>query len=69
MSLSIAPEARLGNDVARQFAHLPQEQAVARIAGHLERFWDPRMRARLAELVAAEDPDLDPLLVSAAARL
>lgn len=67
MTHGIAPEARLGNDIARQFAHLPQGEAVERIAAHLARFWEPRMQARLRELVAAGDPDVDPL-VSAAAR-
>ena len=62
----LAPEVRLGNDIARQFAHLPEGDAVARIAAHLERFWDPRMRRRLRDRVAHEDDDLDPLLVAAA---
>jgi formate dehydrogenase subunit delta len=64
-----APEVRLGNDIARQFAHRPRAQAVELIASHIERFWDPRMRARLRELVAAGDPDLDPLVVAASSRL
>lgn len=62
----MAPEARLGNDIARQFAHLPHDAAIAGIAGHIGRFWDPRMRANLHKLVAEESPDLDPLLVDAA---
>ncbi|HQR26885.1 MAG TPA: formate dehydrogenase subunit delta [Nocardioides sp.] len=68
MTHGIAPEARLGNDIARQFAHLPQDEAVERIAAHLARFWEPRMRARLRELVAAGDPDVDPLVAAAARR-
>ena len=31
-------EARMGNDIARQFAHLPQDQAISRIADHIGRF-------------------------------
>ena len=59
------PEVRMGNDIARQFAHLPPDRAVEAVASHLRAFWDPRMRARLASY-AAEDPDaLDPLLVAA----
>jgi formate dehydrogenase subunit delta len=65
----IAPEARLGNDIARQFAHLPEDRAVEGIVRHLETFWDPRMRRRLRALVAAGDDTLDPLLVTAAGRL
>ncbi|MEZ5095448.1 MAG: formate dehydrogenase subunit delta [Nocardioides sp.] len=66
MTETAAPEVRLGNDIARQFAHLPDGDAVARIADHLLRFWDPRMRARLRDLVAAGDPDLDARVVVAA---
>jgi formate dehydrogenase subunit delta len=65
----IAPEARLGNDIARHFAHLPGDQAVESVVRHLETFWDPRMRRDLRALVAAGDDTLDPLLVLAAGRL
>jgi formate dehydrogenase subunit delta len=69
MTYAIPPEARLGNDIVRQFGHLPREVAVAKIADHIERFWDPRMRRHLKELVTIEDESLDPLLVAAAAAL
>ena len=68
--VSIAPEARLGNDIARQFAHLPQDEAVAAGSpGTCERFWDPRMRANLHALVRAGDADLEPRVVAAAMRV
>lgn len=66
---TIAPEARMGNDIARQFGHLPEDQAVERIATHVRTFWTPSMRARLGALVAEGSSDLDPLLAAAAARL
>jgi formate dehydrogenase subunit delta len=56
----------MGNDIARQFAHLPYDQASAAIARHLRMFWDPRMREALRRAVAAGDDDLDPLLRDAA---
>jgi formate dehydrogenase subunit delta len=65
----IAPEARLGNDIARQFAHLSPDRAAEAIARHLETFWDPHMRRHLEALVASGDDSLDPLLVDAAGRL
>ena len=65
----IAPEARLGNDIARQFAHLPEDEAVDGIVRHIETFWDPRMRHNLRALAAAGDDTLDPLLVLAVERL
>jgi formate dehydrogenase subunit delta len=69
MSAHIAAEARMGNDIARQFAHLPAAEAAKAIARHIETFWDPRMRRGLEALVAAHDDTLDPLLVDAAGRL
>jgi formate dehydrogenase subunit delta len=65
----LAPEARMGNDIARQFAHLAPDEAAAAIAAHIDRFWDPRMRSALRALVASGDETLDPLLVAAQARL
>jgi formate dehydrogenase subunit delta len=62
-------EARMGNDIARQFAHLPAAEAAEVIAHHIEAFWDPRMRRGLEALVAEGDDSLDPLLVDAAGRL
>jgi formate dehydrogenase subunit delta len=63
------PEARMGNDIARQFTHLPAAEAAEVIARHIERFWDPRMRRELEALVAAGDDSLDPLVVDAAGLL
>ena len=64
--MNVPAEARLGNDIARQFAHLPPAEAARAIAVHIESFWDPRMRRALEALVAAHDESLDPLLVDAA---
>jgi formate dehydrogenase subunit delta len=69
VSSLIAPEARMGNDIARQFAHLSPTRAADAIAVHLETFWDPRMRRDLEALVAAGDDSLDPRLVDAVGRL
>jgi formate dehydrogenase subunit delta len=67
--MTLSPEARMGNDIARQFAHLPASEAAAVIAEHIEKFWDPRMRRNLEALVAAQDDSLDPVVVDAAGRL
>ena len=65
----VPAEARMGNDIARQFAHLPAPRAAEAIARHIETFWDPRMRRDLEALAASHDDSLDPLLVDAAGRL
>jgi formate dehydrogenase subunit delta len=67
--VNVPAEARMGNDIARQFAHLPAAEAAEVVAGHIERFWDPRMRRNLEALAAAHDESLDPVLVDAAGRL
>jgi formate dehydrogenase subunit delta len=67
--MNVPAEARMGNDIARQFAHLPAAEAAEVVAGHIERFWDPRMRRNLEALAAAHDDSLDPVLVDAAGRL
>jgi formate dehydrogenase subunit delta len=59
------PEVRLVNDIARQQAHLPPEEAAAAVLRHLQTFWDPRMRATLVALLA--EPDAAHLLPAAAA--
>ncbi|HEX5086661.1 MAG TPA: formate dehydrogenase subunit delta [Nocardioides sp.] len=67
--MNVAAEARMGNDIARQFAHLPGPEAAEAVARHIRSFWDPRMRRNLEALVAAHDDSLDPLLVEAAGLL
>jgi formate dehydrogenase subunit delta len=67
--VNVPAEARMGNDIARQFAHLPGSAAAEAVARHIETFWDPSMRRNLEALAAAHDDSLDPLLVDAAGRL
>lgn len=67
--LGAHPEARMGNDIVRQFAHLPASEAVDAIARHIETFWAPRLRRNLETLAAAHDDSLDPLLAEAAGHL
>ncbi|HEY5185475.1 MAG TPA: formate dehydrogenase subunit alpha [Actinomycetes bacterium] len=64
-----APEVRLADDIAAQFGHLPHDEAVARIAGHVRSFWDPRMRARLVAAVAAGGEGIDELVLEATRQL
>jgi formate dehydrogenase subunit delta len=69
MSLNEPAEIRMVNDIVVNLHYLPTEQAAAAVADHVKRFWDPRMKRRLIELVAAESEDLDPVVVAAAALL
>ena len=61
----VPSEIRMGNDIARAFAHLPSDEAVTAVATHVKKFWDPRMRGALVERVRAGDARIDPLLATA----
>jgi formate dehydrogenase subunit delta len=65
MAVGAPPERRMANDIAANLGHLPGERAAEAIAGHIGRFWDPRMRTRLFEFVDAGADGLDPLVVAA----
>jgi len=50
----------MANQIGKFFAHQKHDQAVASIADHLDKFWDPRMRSGI--LAHLEDVQLDPLV-------
>jgi formate dehydrogenase subunit delta len=56
----------MANDIAVNLRHLPGESAAEAVAGHIGRFWDPRMRSRLLAHVDAGTDGLHPLVVEAA---
>jgi formate dehydrogenase subunit delta len=57
---------RMANQIATAFAHLPQEAAAQSVAGHINNFWDPRMRAELLQRVAEGGAGLAPTVLAAA---
>ncbi len=61
------PVVRLANDIARQFGHLPAEEAASAFATHITSFWDPRMRHQLTEEIARDPGQLDPIVIDASA--
>ncbi|MDX3240149.1 formate dehydrogenase subunit delta [Streptomyces sp. ME03-5709C] len=58
-------ERRMANDIAANLVHLPGDRAAQAVAGHIGRFWDPRMRSRLFDVVDTGADGLDPLVVEA----
>jgi formate dehydrogenase subunit delta len=50
--------AYMANQIGRFFAHQPHDKAVAAIADHIQRFWDPRMRSAI--LAHLQDVQLEP---------
>ena len=57
------------NSIAQFFAAYPHEEAVAGVADHLQRFWEPRMRRQLLDYLAHGGSGLHQLVPEAAARL
>ena len=39
---------RMANQIAGFFSHEGPERGAASVADHLQKFWDPRMRAEIA---------------------
>ena len=56
----------MANDIAVQFHRLPDRLGAEAVAGHINRFWEPRMRARLLQQLATGTTGFDPLVVAAA---
>jgi formate dehydrogenase subunit delta len=69
VSIHDAAEIRLINQVVVHFGYLSTEQAVTEVADHVRKFWDPRMKRRLFELVDSEASDFEPVALAAAALL
>jgi formate dehydrogenase subunit delta len=59
----------MANQIARAFAAEGEARAVPKIADHIAKFWDPRMRRKIAGLVAAGGEGLDPLAKAAVTQL
>ena len=51
----------MANQIGKFFASQGADEAVAGTADHIEKFWDPRMRAAILAHVAAGGAGLEPL--------
>lgn len=69
MSHDVPTEIRLVNKIAVHFDYLPTGEAAAAVADHVTKFWNPRMKRRLFELVDAQTDALVPVAAAAAALL
>jgi formate dehydrogenase subunit delta len=61
--------AYMANQIGKFFAHQKQDQAVASIADHLRKFWDPRMRGTILAQYDTVKSQLDPLVQQAVEQL
>jgi len=60
---------RMANQIARFFEPYPDEEAVAGVADHLKKFWDPRMRTEISTMSEPLREQLHPLARRAVDRL
>lgn len=55
----------MANQIATAFAQLPHAEAVDSTRTHIRKFWDPRMRSKIAEHLAAGGDGLSPVALEA----
>lgn len=60
---------RMANQIAAFMVSRPADAAAAGVAAHLNDYWEPRMRRRLLDHVAAGGAGLHPLVIEAAAQV
>jgi formate dehydrogenase subunit delta len=59
----------MANQIGKFYAPQKQVEPAAAIATHIQKFWDPRMRAAIAAHLKAGGADLDPPVREAVGRL
>jgi len=57
------------NQIALNLSAYPREEAITRVATHLRRYWEPRMRKQLHEYVAKGGADLHEFVLEAEKQL
>jgi len=60
---------RMANQIATFFHSKPREEGIAGVAEHINKFWEPRMRRKLFEMLDAGGEGLDPFVVAAASKI
>ncbi|WP_267555310.1 formate dehydrogenase subunit delta [Rhizobium rhizogenes] len=56
----------MANQIATFFKTQPASEAVQGVATHINKFWEPRMRRQLFEIIDQGDSGLSPLVLEAA---
>ncbi|WP_416797176.1 formate dehydrogenase subunit delta [Ciceribacter azotifigens] len=56
----------MANQIASFFASQPETTRIGGVATHINKFWEPRMRRQLFEIIDAGGAGLDPLVLDAA---
>ncbi|AJC81374.1 FdsD family formate dehydrogenase delta subunit protein [Rhizobium etli bv. phaseoli str. IE4803] len=56
----------MANQIATFFKSQPASEAADGVANHINKFWEPRMRRQLFEILEKEENGLDALVLQAA---
>lgn len=56
----------MSNQISRQFGYLSDDEAAAKVAEHMHRFWEPRMLAALEVHIARQPGDFTAIVLAAA---
>ena len=56
---------RMANQIGKAFEPQGEARALPQIADHIDKFWDPRMKAAMAAHLAAGGAGLDPMVLKA----
>jgi len=59
----------MANQIADFFGSYPREQAIAGVADHLHKFWDPRMRKQIIEYAGSDGDGLRDIAAAAIKQL
>lgn len=55
----------MANQIAGFFATQPEGEAAQGVASHINKFWEPRMRRQLFEILEQHENGLSPLVLRA----
>jgi formate dehydrogenase subunit delta len=55
----------MANQIGKFFEYQREEEVVPGIAGHIKKFWDPRMRKAILAYIDAGGEGLDPQVLKA----
>ncbi|SEN99783.1 formate dehydrogenase delta subunit [Gemmobacter aquatilis] len=59
----------MANQIARFMESKPHAEGVSGLAGHINDFWEPRMRRQLFDLIDHGGDGLRPLVMEAASQI
>ncbi len=60
---------RMANQIATFFHSKPREEGILGVAEHINKFWEPRMRRKLFDMLDAGGKGFDELVIAAAPKI